>query len=302
MSPDFVAAELSSRTRLVAAESASSPRRLRTKPCSLARLSLLLLATSAFAQVTFINSDDIPPAPSTNLTATSTNTPPLTLRVAVVRFLPAKSGKAAPEFPGVPTMPSVISTLAKQGQVNLLYVGDRLTPGGTNDSATFDSVERRPAFSTNERLNHSLTNREFGLRLHLRARPLVDGTTELDWQGRFSWSSDLLNAWAGEKYLVFGMRVAQLVRPGLFYYQSEDPDEDDRAGIDLRALFGRKKAAPPKETVPDISFLSAEDREIALSGQRPVKPGELIILATPSHQDPKQPEFIYLLMQFSDTD
>ena len=287
MNPDFVAAELSSRTRLVAAESASSPRRLRTKPCSLARLSLLLLATSAFAQVTFINSDDIPP---------------LTLRVAVVRFLPAKSGKAAPEFPGVPTMPSVISTLAKQGQVNLLYVGDRLTPGGTNDSATFDSVERRPAFSTNERLNHSLTNREFGLRLHLRARPLVDGTTELDWQGRFSWSSDLLNAWAGEKYLVFGMRVAQLVRPGLFYYQSEDPDEDDRAGIDLRALFGRKKAAPPKETVPDISFLSAEDREIALSGQRPVKPGELIILATPSHQDPKQPEFIYLLMQFSDTD
>ena len=127
MNPDFVAAELSSRTRLVAAESASSPRRLRTKPCSLARLSLLLLATSAFAQVTFINSDDIPPAPSTNLTATSTNTPPLTLRVAVVRFLPAKSGKAAPEFPGVPTMPSVISTLAKQGQVNLLYVGDRLT-------------------------------------------------------------------------------------------------------------------------------------------------------------------------------
>lgn len=263
---------------------------------------LLLLSAPACAQVTFINADDIPPTLSTNLTATGTNTPPLTIRVAVVRFLPAKSGKAAPEFPGVPTMPSVIAALAKQGQVNLLYAGDRLTPGTTNDAATFDSVERRPAFSTREDLNHSLTNREFGLRLRVQARPLVDGKTDLDWQGRFTWSSDLLNAWAGEKYLVFGMRVAQLLRPGLFYYQSEDPDEDDRAGIDLRALFGKRKTAPAKESVPDISFLSAEDREIALSGSRPVKPGELIILATPSHQDPKQPEFIYLLLQFSDTD
>ena len=295
----LVAAEVRRRFRCASLESGSLTRRLR--PC-LGSLALFLLAPPAFAQVTFINADDIPPAPTTNLVATSTNTPPLTIRVAVVRFLPAKSSKTAPEFPGAPTMATVIATLAKQGQVNLLYAGDRLTPGTTNDSATFDSVERRPAFSTRESLNNTLTNREFGLRLRVKPRPLVTGATELDWQGRFSWSSDLLNAWAGEKYLVFGMRVAQLLRPGVFYYQSEDPDEDDRAGIDLRALFGKRKAPPAKESVPDISFLSAEDREIALSGSRPVKPGELIVLATPSNQDPKQPEFIYLLLQFSDTD
>ncbi len=265
-------------------------------------LALLLLSASGRAQVIFINADDIPPAVSTNLTAAATNAPPLTLLVAVVRFLPSKAGKPSPEFPPAATIASVIAILAKQGQVNLLYSGDRLTPGGTNNTARFDSVERRPAFSTHTNLNHSLTNREFGLRLQFKARPLVDGTTELDWQGRFSWSSDLLNAWAGDKYLVFGMRVAQLIRPGLFYYQSEDEDEDDRAGINLRALFGRKKPAPVKETVPDISFLSAEDREIALSGQRSVKPAELVIVATPTSLDPKQPEFIYLLLQFSDAE
>lgn len=268
----------------------------------LALLLALLLVPALSAQVIFINADDIPTDVSTNLTATATNSPPLMLQAAVVRFLPAKAGKPTPEFPPAATMASVIATLAKQGQVNLLYSGDRLTPGGTNSSAKFDSVERRPAFSTHTSLNHSLTNREFGLRLQLKARPLVDGTTELDWQGRFMWSSDLLNTWAGEKYLVFGMRVAQLIRPGLFYYQSEDEDEDAQAGINLRALFGKKKTAPAKETAPDISFLSAEDREIALSGQRPVKPGELIVLATPANVDPKQPEFIYLLLQFSVAD
>ena len=220
----------------------------------------------------------------------------------MVRFLPAKTGKPAPEFPPEATMSSVIALLSKQGQVNLLYAGDRLAPGGTNFSCVFDSVERRPAFSTQGSLNQNLTNREFGLRLTVKARPLVAGATELDWQGRFSWSSDLLNAWSGEKYLVFGMRVAQLIRPGLFYYESEDEDEDDRAGINLRALFGRKKAPPPKQTVPDISFLSAEDREIALSGQRPVKPGTLVVVSTPTALDPKQPEFIYLLLQFIETD
>lgn len=265
-------------------------------------LLVLLLVPALSAQVIFINADDIPTDVSTNLTATATNAPPLMLQAAVVRFLPAKVGKPTPEFLPAATMASVIATLAKQGQVNLLYSGDRLTPGGTNSTAKFDSVERRPAFSTHTSLNHSLTNREFGLRLQLKARPLVDGTTELDWQGRFMWSSDLLNSWAGERYLVFGMRVAQLIRPGLFYYQSEDEDEDAQAGINLRALFGKKKTAPAKETVPDISFLSADDREIALSGQRPVKPGELIVLATPANLDPKQPEFIYLLLQFTVAD
>lgn len=267
-----------------------------------AALLTLLPASAALAQVIFINVDDIPPDASTNLTATASNSPPLSVQAAVVRFLPAKAGKPVPEFTSESSLASVVATLAKQGQVNLLYSGDRATPGGTNNTAVFDSVERRPAFSTHAALNQNLTNREFGLRLTLKVRPLVDGRTELNWSGRFMWSSDLLNAWAGEKYLVFGMRVAQLIRPGLFYYQSDDDDEDDRAGINLRALFGKKKEPPPKSAVPDISFLSAEDREIALFGQRAIKPGELVVIATPTVLDAKQPEFIYLLLRFAEAD
>lgn len=264
-------------------------------------LAALLLAPSAWAQVIFINVDDIPAAAATNFAANA-GAPPLHLHAAVVRFLPAKAAKTAPEFTGESTLAAVVAALAKQGQVNLLYSGDRITPGGAVSQAVFDSVERRPAFSTSAELNQSLTNREFGLRLTLKARPLTDGHTELDWQGRFMWSSDLLNAWAGEKYLVFGMKVAQFARPGLFYYQSDDPDEDEPAGLNLRSLFGKKKAAPAKEIVPDISFLSAEDREIPLSGQRPVKPGELVVISTPTNRDPKQQEFIYLLVRFTEAE
>jgi len=279
---------------------------LPTRRSLLSLLTVFLLAPSAPAQVVFINVDDIPSATSfTNLAAANVaSAPPVHLHCAVVRYLPAKGGKAAPEFTGESTLAAVVASLAKQGQVNLLYSGDRVTPGGAAHPATFDSVERRPAFFTKAGANQSLTNREFGLRLTLKTRPLVDGRTELDWQGRFLWSSDLLNAWSGEKYLVFGMKVAQFARPGLFYYQSDDPDEDEPAGLNLRALFGKKKkeAPPPKSVVPDISFLALEDREIPLSGQRPVKSGELVIVSTPTNSDPKQPEFIYLLVQFTDTD
>ncbi|MBI5801850.1 MAG: hypothetical protein HZA92_14150 [Verrucomicrobia bacterium] len=256
------------------------------------------------AQVIFINVDDIPPAASSNLPATASNSTPVHLHVAVVRFLPAKAGQSAPDFAGGTTLAAVVATLAKQGQVNLLFSGDRVTPGGAAHPATFDSVERRPAFFTKAEANQTLTNREFGLRLTLTAIPLADGRIELDWQGRFMWSSDLLNAWAGEKYLVFGMKVAQFARPGLFYYQSDDPDEDEPAGINLRALFGKKKKAepPPKSAVPDISFLSLEDREIPLSGQRPVKSGELVVISTPTNRDLKQPEFIYMLLRFTEAD
>lgn len=274
--------------------------------CSLlSLLAVLLLAPPAPAQVIFINSDDVPSATSfTNLAvANVASAPPVHLHCAVVRYLPAKGGKAAPEFTGESTLAAVVASLAKQGQVNLLYSGDRLTPGGFGHPAIFNSVERRPAFSTKAEANQALTNREFGLRLTLKTRPLVDGRTELDWQGRFLWSSDLLNSWAGEKYLVFGMKVAQFARPGLFYYQSDDPDEDDRPGLNLRGLFGKKKEEPPpKSAAPDISFLTLEDREIPLSGQRPVKPGELIVLSTPTSRDPKQPEFIYLLVRFTEAD
>lgn len=262
----------------------------------------ILASSIALAQVIFINVDDIPSVVDTKLAATASNAPPLQLQAAVVRFLPAKATKAGPDFAGDSTLASVVTALAKQGQVNLLFSGDRVTPGGAGSTATFDSVERRPAFSTQADLNQNLTNREFGLRLSVTVRPLLDGRTELNWLGRFMWSSDLLNAWTGEKYLVFGMRVAQLIRPGLFYYESDDDDDDGRAGLNLRALFGKRKEPPPKSAVPDISFLSADDREIPFIGQRAIKPGELIVISTPTNLDPKQPEFIYLLIRFADAD
>jgi hypothetical protein len=263
----------------------------------MALVSALLLALPCSAQVIFINVDDIPFHASTN-TGIAPHIPSLHLHTAIVRFLPAKISKPIPEFTGDATMAAVVSALAKQGQVNLLYSGDRVAPGGIDSVAIFDSVERRPAFSTKAKLNQTLTNRAFGLRLTLKARPLVNGSVELKWNGDFTWSSDLLNAWSGEKYLVFGMRVAQFARPGLFYYEDADQGEDEPAGLNLRSLFGRKKEALPKSVVPDISFLSADDRKIPLIGQRSVKPGELIVVSTVSNLDPEQPEVVFLLLRF----
>ena len=268
--------------------------------CAGFALACVLAVKPAAAQVIFINADELPPEATNQLASTSV-LPPCEMQVALVRFLPAKASKPVPEFPDGSELISIIPTLSKQGQVNLLYIGNRNVRGGqgTNAIASFDSVERRPAFSLHKELNQTLTNREFGLWLGLMVRPLAEKQVELNWNGRFMWSPDLLNAWAGEKYLVFGMRVAALLRPGLFYYESDNDEEDTPAGINIGALFKRKSKTPPKEKVPDISFLSAEDREIPIAGSHAVGEGQTVIFSTRVNDDPKAPEYIYLVLQAS---
>ena len=263
---------------------------------ALAAALFLWLGTGSLpAQVTFIDAGTLA---DTAATAPARERP-VRLTVAVLRFLPqSRAGRYVGLLPTNGPLTQVVAALGKQGQVNLLYLGDRDLAGATNAAACFDSAERRPAFSLHAAANASLTNRQFGLHLRVAARPAAGGRAELEWDGQFSWSPDLIDGWAGEKYLLFGMRVASVLKPGSVY---SDDDDDEGRGINIGGLFKKKPKEPkPASVAPDLSFLIAERREVALRGHQLAQPEELVITAVPSPaHDPKQPEFLYLIQQFT---
>jgi len=144
----------------------------------------------------------------------------------------------------------------------------------------FTSLERRPAFSLNEAANQTLTNRQFGMQLRVRGRAAADRQTLLGWEGGFSWSSDLVDLWAGDKYLMFGMRVAKILKPGMLYSEGGDDDDDgsNQKGVNLRTLFGKKKkeeTKSPAAPVPaNVSFLSTDFQQVKFDGGQMVRENE----------------------------
>ena len=247
------------------------------------------------AQVTFIDAD--------KLSAVADQSPPrqrpVRVTVAVLRFLP-KNAKAAPQFPTNGLLSQAISALGQQGQVNLLYLGDRDLAGSEAVAARFDSAERRPAFSLDAGVNHTLTNREFGLHLKVAAMPAGEEKVQLNWNGSFSWAPGLIDQWAGEKYLLFGMKVAAFLKPGAVYEEGGGDEDAAPRGVNIGGLFKRKpKATNVVAVASDISFLVAERQEVPLSGKHVVQPGELVVSLFPIGDDPKQPGFICLFQQFA---
>ena len=265
-----------------------------------AALLIACAVSQSQAQVIFIDVDkSAAPAPGNSAAAAGGVSRPARIHAAVARFLPKeKSGRLPGNISTNTTLPQLIAALGKHGQVNLLYLGDRFTDVGTNSLARFESLERRPAFALNADANRSLTNREFGLELRTGVRVIDDQRGELHWNGRFSWSPDLIDAWVGDKYLLFGMRVATVLKPGLVYYESDD--DDSARGINIGGLF--RKKPKPTNSVPDFSFLVAERRQVPLEGRQILRPGELSITAIPIPTNPKEPEVIYLVLHFSPAD
>ncbi len=254
-----------------------------------------MLPISSGAQVTFIDVDALP--------AYASNSPPrqrpVRLSVAVLRFLP-KSAKTPPQFPTNGLLSEAVAALGQQGQVNLLYLGDRDLAGPDAVAARFDSAERRPAFSLRADVNHTLTNREFGLHLKVAVLPAGGERVELNWTGSFSWAPGLIDQWAGEKYLLFGMKVAAFLKPGAVYQEGDEDEDAAPRGVNLGGLFKRKPKATNAVTVAsEISFLVAERQEVPLKGRLVVQPGELVVSLFPIGDDPKQPGFICLFQQFT---
>ena len=250
---------------------------------------------SALAQVTFIDVDTLPSLADVS----APRKQPVRVSVAVLRFLP-KNAKVAPQFPTNGLLTQAVAALGQQGQVNLLYLGDRYLAGTEAVAARFDSAERRPAFSLDAAVNHTLTNREFGLHLKVAVMPAGGERVELNWSGSFSWAPGLIDQWAGEKYLLFGMRVAAFLKPGAVYQEGDDDEDAAPRGVNIGGLFKRKTKATNVVTVAsEVSFLVAERREVPLAGKQIARPEQLVVSLFPIGDDPKQPGFICLFQQFS---
>ncbi len=260
-------------------------------------LFLGLFPAALFGQVFFINADTLPTnvVDASTLPATS-----LSVSAALIRFVPEGKNTA---FKGkLPTMDGfagALKALGKEGRVALLYLGTRSQDGRANGTISFHSLERRPAFSLAPTSNGSVTTREFGLQLRLRARPETNQQIHLEWEGSFSWSNDLINLWAGDKYLMFGMTAAKLLKPGLVFTEGgEDEDEPEQKGINLRSLFGKKKEAKkPEPAAANVSFLDTDFQQVTLVGQQQLPSRELAVFSYTAQQAKETNAVIYLLLQ-----
>ncbi len=268
--------------------------------CSL----LLLAAVPSRGEIIFIDADSLKP------TNQVPRYPPpggsLELHLAVLRFVPtAKAADWQKQLGAASSLAQVIDGLGRQGQVNLLYLGDRDSDWTTNTLAFFQAQDARPAFSLDEEVNDTLTNRQFGLTLRVQARPAAAQQVELEWEGNFSWSPDLIDRWAGDKYLLFGMRLAKLLKPGMVYEEGDAGDEDSNStGVNLRTLFRKKKPAEKKpetvkahEALSGNSFILAEREEVPLRGQQTLANQRLAIQTVPVSASAEDSEVIVLVLR-----
>ena len=277
---------------------------------------LMGFSPCARAQVIFIDADQLAAAAATSGVALPAGG--VEIQVTIVRFVPknkAAGFQDANPFQGSPKQ--VVEALGKLGQVNVLFSAAREVNALQDGQLRFYSVERKPAFSMDAAANAELTNRFFGLDLPMKARLVRGDQIRLDWEGNFSWSPTLIDQWAGEKYLLFGMRVASILKPGSVYETKDDDDTDSGEGINLRklgsslgSLFKRKpknlqdaaeqvKANEKKPVVaPTIGALMwAERHEVPLRGIHTFRLGENLVQQIPVVTDPKEPEFLYVIFQ-----
>jgi hypothetical protein len=189
----------------------------------------------------------------------------LQINISVVRFVPdGKSAVFKGKLTSSMSFAEVVKALGKEGQVNLLYLGSGNLRWATNELATFHSLERRPAFSLDSAVNQGLTNRQFGITLRVGAEAAANRQVSMQWDGTFSWSSQLVDLWAGDKYLMFGMRLAKFLKPGMVYTEYDNPDDAEQSGVNLRSLFGKKskeekaKEEKAKAAPASVSFLELD--------------------------------------------
>ncbi len=259
-------------------------------------LLLALIPGTLFGGVLLIDPDTVP----TN--AVAPYAPTREVSVALIHFIPnGKSPVRTDELPTRDGLSGVCKVLAKAGKVNVLYLGTRLAGGQGDGNFLYDSLERRPAFSLLPDGKSSFTNRVFGLALRLRVHSETTDRAQLEWDGTFSWSNDLIKLWAGDKYLTFGMSLAKVLKPGAVFTEGGDDDEPEQSGINLRSLFGKKKKenqpAEEKKEVANASFLDTDFHEIKLDGKREVDSQEVAVFSYESIPDKEAAETIYLLIQ-----
>jgi hypothetical protein len=221
--------------------------------------------------------------------------------LGVVRFIPKGNAKAY--FDRTPTdadCAQLVRRLAKEGQVNLLYFGNRVFGGGQGDRVSFTSMEKRPNFTLGN--SGPVADNEYGVHMELILTNTLENFPEIRWQGDCVWSTDLINTWAGEKYLLFGMKLAKILKPGMVYTTSDptaDDDVDEGNGINVGKFF-RKKKVEKKEETPAIdknpSFIPADRTALKWegSGNPTLRSTQIKVM----QGDDKIKELIFVVLQF----
>ncbi|MDB6055753.1 MAG: hypothetical protein JWN25_3276 [Verrucomicrobiales bacterium] len=256
---------------------------------------LIAVVRSSYGQAILVDPDSLV---STNIPGQINSVEAL---LGVVRFIP--KGALKPYLDQNPTdadCSQLVKRLSKDGQVNLLYSGNRFFGGGQGDHACFTSLEKRPNFTLGGAA--PAADNEYGIHLDLLVTNSAENVPEVRWQGDCVWSTDLINTWAGEKYLLFGMKLAKILKPGMVYTTTDpgsDDDVDEGNGINIGKFF-RKKKPEKKEEPPaadkNPSFIPADRQVLKWEGK-----GNPIVRSTQIKVlpgDDKIKELIFVVLQF----
>lgn len=265
---------------------------------------LVVMASPLDAQIIFIDPASLRETNGNGIQTFAS----LQVNAAVLRFTP-KDTKAPfkPELTRTGSFDAVVSELGEKGQIDVLYYGSRSVLPGTGQAAIFNSIEKRSAFWSTPKENRTSTNRSFGLTLSVQGSVVTNNVVDLNWTGNLCWSPQFLNTWAGDKYLMFGMKLAKFV-PGMSYTvdEEEEFDEDSGAGINLKKVFRskkkkeedkQKKLAEQAKPPIDFSFIEAEERKVEITGKQSLNQNELVILSRESEAGKEENEYIFLLLQ-----
>lgn len=215
----------------------------------------------------------------------------LSLEVTVVRFKPAKATRILQGFHSMTgTSSSVISDLQKDGEVMVLYTGERTVLLETNAKAKFDALETRPTMIVGQPAANAPPITSYGLSLEIITRPFTNGVFALTWTGSISWSPEVIDRWKGDKFLSFVNSAASIAK------QSGALGGDSaKMGTDIGLGFAQLFSPGGKPTPNEIYELPV-NKTITFASSKTCKAGELIVNSTTAEMGSKEAQTILLLI------
>lgn len=217
----------------------------------------------------------------------------ISIEVAVVRFKPAKAERILQGFKDLKgNLLTVIDSLKAEGEVSVLYTGNRELRLEEKSKAKFDALETRPVVLVGKSGAPIPPATAYGLSLEITTRSVEPDRFGLGWEGSVSWSPEIVDTWKGEKFLNFlGTAASVAKKAGALGGDNKAVGAGADIGLGLAQLFN-PKGAPTENQIYELPV----NKTVSLASSRNCKSGELIVNATTAELGSKEAQTILLLI------
>ena len=234
-----------------------------------------------------------PAAPVTSPAAAAGPVKTLSLEVAVIRFKPNTAERVLKGFKELNgNLLVVIDALKAEGEVSVLYSGNREIRLEEKSKAKFDALETRPVVLIGKPGAPLPPAISYGVSLEVTARIPEPEKFGLGWEGSVTWSPEVVDGWKGEKFMNFLSSAAGVAKKaGALGGDSKAVSSATDIGLGFAQLFN-PKGVPGDNQIYELPV----NKTVAFAGSRNCKPGELIVNATTAEMGNKEAQTILLLM------